>query len=421
MVIGLVTAINNIGHFAHNNIKKYLDGREKIIMSKNAVTLLVVSTLYSFAMGLSNIFINVFFWRETNNFIVVATYNLIIHIVTPIMFIFAGMLSKRKNGIWSMRLGLLIYSLFFSLILLIGNKGIIYIYLLGMVCGIAAGFYWLAFNTVCFDITDSSFRDTFNGFNGCLSGIATIIGPITAAFIISRFKGFTGYRIVFSITLIIFILLIFISAKFSCKSYSDKLNFSVVFHGNNSEWNTVAKSTFVWGFRDATIILVVNIMIIEILKSELTLGVFILIASLTSAGSFILVQKIIKPRKRKLSILIGTTGSFIAVWALIIKTSYISLFIYTVIEAFFLPFYMVQLSSATFNVINQAHEEKLRIEYMINRDIVLNSGRIISTALLIFMLIVFKNSQALKLYLVLMGVSSLAAGHFLKKLKYIDQ
>lgn len=389
-------------------------------MSKNAKTLLVVSALYSFAMGLSNIFINVFFWKETNNFIIVAVYNLIIHIVTPCMFIFAGMLSKRKNGIWSMRLGLLVYSLFFFLILLIGSRGIVCIYLLGAVCGIAAGFYWLAFNTLCFDFTDSTFRDTFNGFNGCFAGIATIIGPITAALIISRFSGFNGYRVVFSITFVIFILLILISTKFSCKSYTDKLNFRVAFYGNDNEWKTVAKSTFVWGFRDATIILVVNIMIIEKLKSELTLGVFILVASLISAGSYVLVQKIIKPKNRKNSILIGSAGSFFASWVLVMKTSYTALFIYIIMDAFFLPFYMVQLSSATFNVINQAHEEKLRIEYMINRDIVLNGGRIISTAILIIMLIIFKNSVALKFYIIFMGVSSLMAGHYLRKLKCIE-
>jgi YQGE family putative transporter len=89
-------------------------------------------------------------------------------------------------------------------------------------------------------------------------------------------------------------------------------------------------------------------------------------------------------------------------------------------DAFFLPFYIVQLTSATFNVINQAHEEKLRIEYMINRDIVLNSGRIISTGILIFMLVVFKNSFALKFYLLFMGAASLIAGSILKKLNYIN-
>lgn len=387
-------------------------------MCKNAKILLMVSALYTLAMGLSNIFINVFFWRETNNFIVVATYNLIIHIVTPLVFILAGILSKSKNGIWSMRLGLLIYSIFFGSILLIGNRGVIYIYILGAVCGIAAGFYWLAFNTLCFDFTDTNYRDTFNGFNGCFAGIATIIGPITAAFIISRFKGFIGYRVVFTITFVIFIILIFISLKFSCKNYSNKLNYRVAFFGNSREWKTVSKATFVWGFRDATIVLVVNIMIIEILKSELTLGIFILIASLISSSSYLLVQKIIKPDKRKLSILIGTIGSFLAVWMLVFKIGYPSLLLYIIMDAFFIPFYMVQLSSAAFNVIDHGHEENLRIEYMINRDLVLNGGRIISTFILILLLVFIKNSQALKIYLIFMGMSSLGAGYFLRKLEY---
>lgn len=385
-------------------------------MGKNAKVLILISGLYTFAMGLSSIFVNVFFWRETNNFIIVAAYNLVIHIVTPAVFILAGMLSKRKNGIWSMRLGLLIYSIFFASILLIGNKGPIYIYLLGALCGIAAGFYWLAFNTLCFDFTDISGRDTFNGFNGCCAGIGTILGPITSAFIISRYKGLIGYRVVFFMTFIIFILLILISLKFSCKNYSDKLNFKTVFFGNCEEWKIVSKSTFVWGFRDATIVLVVNIMIIQMLKSELTLGIFILIASLFSAASYLIVQKIIKPKRRRSSILVGTIGSFLAVWLLIFKIGYPTLFLYIVMDAFFLPFYMVQLSSATFNVINRAHEEDLRIEYMINRDIVLNSGRIISTIILILMLTFSKNSEVLKVYLVFMGVSSLGAGYFLRKL-----
>ena len=65
-------------------------------MCKNAKVLLVVSALFAFAMGLSGIFINVFFWRETSSFIVIVIYNLIHYIVTPITFVLAGMLAKRK-------------------------------------------------------------------------------------------------------------------------------------------------------------------------------------------------------------------------------------------------------------------------------------------------------------------------------------
>ena len=131
-------------------------------MCKEAKILLVISALFTFAIGLSNIFVNVFFWKQTNEFVVIAIYHLTHYIATPITFVLAGVLAKKKNGIWSLRIGLLTYAMFFMLILFWGNKGIFYIYLLGVIYGMATGFYWLAFNTLSFDFTHMNNRDTFN-------------------------------------------------------------------------------------------------------------------------------------------------------------------------------------------------------------------------------------------------------------------
>lgn len=388
-------------------------------MCRNAKVLLVTSALFALSMGLSSIFINVFFWRETNNFIVIALYNLIINVTTPITFLFAGMLSKKKNEIWSLRLGLLIYALFFALILYIGNKGTIYIYALGIISGIAAGFYWLPFNVLCCDFTSVNNRDTFNGLKGGFSGLAAIIGPIIAAVIINGFKGFTGYRIVFTITCIIFILLILISAVFKGNNYSDKIDYKKAFGVNGDNWKIIRKSTFFWGLRDSVMMFLINILAIEVFKRELTLGIFALAASLITSFSYILVQKIIKPPHRKIAILIGTIGSFLAVWPLVINIKYITLFMYAVMDAFCLPFFMIQLSSATFNVIDNAKEENSRTEYMINRDIVLNGGRALSVSLLILIMFIFKNMSVIKAYLIFLGFSPLISGYFLRKLKDI--
>ena len=122
-------------------------------MCKEAKILLVISALFTFAMGLSNIFVNVFFWKQTNEYVVIAIYHLSHYITTPITFVLAGVLAKRKNGIWSLRIGLLTYVLFFMLILFWGSKGTYYIYFLGIIYGMATGFYWLAFNTLSFDFT----------------------------------------------------------------------------------------------------------------------------------------------------------------------------------------------------------------------------------------------------------------------------
>jgi YQGE family putative transporter len=216
-----------------------------------------------------------------------------------------------------------------------------------------------------------------------------------------------------------FLVLVVISMFIKCKSYGSKIDYKKAFSRNCEEWSIIRKSTFLWGFRDVTIAFIINILIIQTTGSELSLGKLTLIASLLSASAYVLVQKIIKPPKRRLSILIGTIGSFIAVCAAASNITYASLLIYVILDAFFLPFFMIQLSSSTFNVINRAHDENMRIEYMINKDIAINSGRIISSVILLLLLMIFKNSSILKVYLVFIALAPIASGFFLRKLKNV--
>lgn len=388
-------------------------------MCKDAKVLLLVNTLFTFAMGLSNIFVNVFFWKQTNDFKVIVIYNMMHYIVIPIIFLLAGIIAKAKNGIWPLRFGLLAYALFFGVILLVGGKGIGYIYALGIIHGIGSGFYWLAFNTLCFDYTEVNNRDSFNGFNGSCSGIAMAGAPITSAFIISLFEGTTGYNVVFAITLMIFLLLIFISITLKCKNYAGKLNYKKAFLGNCEEWRTIRKSTVLWGFRDVIIVFIINILIIENTKSELSLGQLTLVASLLSSATYIFVQRAIKPARRRLSIMIGSLGSFFAILGLAVEVKYITLLLYVVLDALFIPFFIIQLSSTTYNVINRAHDEDMRIEYMINKDLMLNTGRIISAGILLILLNISDDPSVLQGYLIFIGLAPIVSAYFLSKLKKV--
>ena len=386
-------------------------------MCREAKILLIVSALFTLAMGLSNIFVNIFFWKQTKDFIVITIYNLMHYLVTPAAFFGAGIIAKKKNGIWPLRIGLLIYALFFALILLLGNKGVIFIYLLGIVYGFGTGFYWLAFNTLSFDFTHTKNRDTFNGYNGSCAGVAAAVSPITAGYIINAYKGNIGYYLVFAATLTIFLILFLISYSLKCRHCGSKLDFKKSVSRNCDEWSTIRKATALWAFRDVIIVFLVNILIIETTKSELSLGKFALIASLVSSASYVLVQRVVKPPRRKLAIFIGTLGSFIAVLGLALQVNYITLIMYVVLDAFFLPFFIIQLSSSTYNVISRIHEEDMRIEYMINKDLALNAGRIISALILIFLLSAFEGTSMLKFYLVFIGLAPVAAGYVLRKLK----
>lgn len=388
-------------------------------MCKEAKLLLILSIVFTLAMGISSIFVNVFFWRQTTSFIVIVIYNLLQYISVPLNFLLAGIIAKKKNGTWALRIGLGMFALFYVLILTIGSKGVIYIYMLGIINGIASGFYWLAFNILCFDFTDITNRDTFNGYNGSAAGIASALAPLLSGYIISRYGGIKGYNIVFGLTLSFLILLIFLSIKLKCKDCKGKLEFNRVFSKNCEEWQLIRRATLLWGFRDVILGFLVNILIIEVTKSELSLGTLSLIGSLLSSAGYMIVQKIIKPRRRIASIYIGTIFSFIAVLGISMKVNYNNLLIYTFLSSFFVPFFIIQLSSSTFNVIDRVHEEKLRIEYMINKDIAINSGRIISSVILLILLTAFKSGYTLKIYLLFIGFIPILSGYYLSKLKKV--
>lgn len=389
------------------------------ILCREAKVLLAISVLFTFAIGLSNIFVNVFFWKQTKEFTVIAIYHLTHYITTPITFVIAGVLAKRKNGIWSLRIGLLAYALFFTLILFWGNKGTAFIYILGVIYGIATGFYWLAFNTLSFDFTHINNRDTWNGFNGCCVGIAAAVSPITSAYIISFYGGIKGYNAVFALTLTTFVLLTFVSMLLKCRNYGCRLDYRRAFLRNCEEWSIVRISIMLWGFRDVIIVFLINILTIEAAGSELSLGKLTLISSLISSASYVLVQKIIKPPRRRLSIVIGSAGLLVAVLGLAGSVEYGTLVFYIMMDAFFLPFFLIQLNSATFNIIDRNHEQDMRIEYMINKDIVLNGGRIISVLIFLSVLSLFKTNTALRGYLLFLGLIPVFSGYFLRKLKEV--
>ena len=386
-------------------------------MSGKAKILLVISALFTLAMGLSNVFVNIFLWKKSNNFIVIAQYNLMHYALIPPAFMLAGRLSKKKNGIWALRLGIIFFIMFFGFILILKNDVTKYVIPVGALFGIAGGFYWLSYHVLSFDFTSTENRDTFNGFNGGISGVCGAAAPITSAFIINSNSMSAGYTIVFSSSLILFIILILVSLMLKADNYGTRLNYSKIFKSNCEDWKNLKRSIALWGFRDVIIGFLIIVLVYKATGSELAVGKFSLFASLISSAAYIAEQKLIKPKLRLISMLLGAILMFVAVLGLVINISYSSLLFFMILDSAFVPFFLVPLSSASFNIISLQHEEDLRVEYIINKEIMLNSGRFISTVILIGLLTFFGNESHLNYFLLFVGCAQLFSMAFLRKLK----
>src|SRR5699024_12703806 len=97
-------------------IKKYLKTEYN---SRDLYLLLLIGGLYSIGLYLSNTFVNVYLWRQTEDFLTIAIYHLAMSISQPITFIFAGKITKKIDRIIVLRLDVLFLSLFFLLVLIL--------------------------------------------------------------------------------------------------------------------------------------------------------------------------------------------------------------------------------------------------------------------------------------------------------------
>src|SRR5699024_3807740 len=160
---------------------------------------------------LSNTFVNVYLWRQTNDYLTIAFYNFAIFIVQPLTYLVVGKVVKMIDCIFVLRTGVIFLTIFFIIVLIIGENEAKYNVLIGCLLRIGYCVYGLAFNLLASEITESETIVVFNGYMGALESLGGMIGPFIAGVIISKMKTEIGYMTVLSILLGLFLLAVFMS------------------------------------------------------------------------------------------------------------------------------------------------------------------------------------------------------------------
>ncbi len=134
-------------------------------VNRDLVLLLLIGGLYTLAISLSNTFVNIYLWKQTQNYVNLGLYNLASVVLQPLTFLVGGKLAKRIDRSIFVRIGVGTLAIFFIVVLVAGKSASQYILLMGALLGVGYGFYWLAFNLLTFEITEPETRDFFNGFS----------------------------------------------------------------------------------------------------------------------------------------------------------------------------------------------------------------------------------------------------------------
>lgn len=336
-----------------------------------------------------------------------------------ITFIIAGKAIKVMDRVILLRIGIGLLSIFYFFALMLGVKIADNSTLLGILLGIGQGFYWFSFNQLYFEVTEPENRDIFNGWNGLLTSFSGIVAPFLAGLIIAKQVGYTGYKVIFFVSFVVFLLAIytsfFIYKRQSLGGYQiTKVMKETI---NSRDWRNIVFAQAAQGGREGIILFLIGLLVFIYSKNEFILGTYSTIISFVSLFTYYFVGKFMKIEWRNRSMMIGSIMMAIVVIPMVIEINYVTLFVYGIGTSIFAPFYFIPLTSKIFDKIGESHNSaKLSGEYIIIREIGLNSGRILITLIFIFFLEKV-GVESLSILLLFAGSLQIVTWYFMKSVK----
>ncbi|MCK9859417.1 MFS transporter [Paenibacillus sp. ATY16] len=388
-------------------------------MDAQAILLLTVQGLFGVASALSGTFIPVYLWKASQSFMLIGWYTLGQYITSGIIFWLAGKWVKEHHKMYSLRLGIVLSGAFYFMVLMLGQQAKTYSIPLGMLSGMALGFYWMAYNVVYFEITEPDNRDRFNGIAGILGSLSGIIAPWVSGFLITTLHGERGYKLIFTISLVIFGLAVVGSFWLKNRGViGEKYKWFLGLQElkeKGSPWRRMFGAIVAQGVREGVFMFLIGLVIYIATKNEGKLGNFSLITSLVALISFWFVGKRLKPSNRRIAMLAGTIMIGLIILPLFYKVTYSTLLIFGIGTSLFIPLYIIPMTSRVFDLIGHSEESAVnREELIVLREAGLIIGRVIGLAAYLVVVSQTQTPAAIVTLMFCVGIVPIAGWFFIR-------
>ncbi|OFW75229.1 MAG: hypothetical protein A2201_01860 [Alicyclobacillus sp. RIFOXYA1_FULL_53_8] len=356
--------------------------QSRLRLHPQALWLLLVNGIFTLSVALSNTFVNIYLWKVDRSYSSIVWYNLLIYLTIPVAFIFSGWFAKRRDAVFTLRIGITLHAVFYGLSLIGGTKIATLPAVIGAVMGTAAGFYWLSFNMLSFKDSQSGGRERFYGLNGVIGAMAGMAAPFLAGYIISaedRFGGLSGYHIIFTLSLALFLFAALISFRLRDQETSGPLFLGKAFQAwRVRPWRMVLLGCFAYGMREGVFLFLIGLLMYIATGSELKLGEFVLLQSGLSTISFFAVSRFVKPRRRLWVLGVGALSMLAAALLFLFPINARLILIYGSAIALALPLFLIPFQGVVFDGVSALDKTNtIYMEHIIVREVFENAGRVV--------------------------------------------
>ncbi|MEW9053783.1 MAG: MFS transporter [Neobacillus sp.] len=354
-------------------------------MSTSQKLLLTIHASYGLATTMSGLFLNLYLWRLSEDLTVNASFILVTFFFTVVGFAYGAFLAKRKDRIFSFQIGIGFTALFYLLVIVLQDKTAEFPMLIGVLNGLAGGFYWLGYLVLIYDLVDNQSRSSFMGKQMAVFGLVNTIGPAFAGFIITKLD-FTGYNLVFTLSLLLFVAGLILSFRLPKDTSSRKPLYLRVLWRFNRRKPTLKPmwfGWFIWGMCEGLLAFFPTVILFMAVKNEFLVGISSILFGSVAILSSLWHAKFNHKEREPYTLLFVWIMYFIACVPMVLHMNIWSVFIFLIVNEIAKALLGVSYFSFMLRTIEDLPKSGLRTESMVMRETLLNIGRILSVLIFI--------------------------------------
>ena len=335
-----------------------------------------------------------FFQLSDSNILPIGIYKLISVFTTWLVIFLVRNICKTKYRINLLRIGIILNFIYFFALMILKEKVVDYIYLIGVLFGLEEGFYYSVYNMIESDGITNEKRQKYVGSTHAVNNVLSILLPALFGYIVFK-TGFVNSLIVFIVLIIIQITLsyLFEDVNLPKRNKTDLKKFRQMCK-NDKKLSLIFRMEFFAGlvYSEGALTMVISLFIIKVFSNSFSLGIFTSIFSIVSAILGVLFAKIIKSKNYNNWILYSTILTVLSLMWMILDCNTISIIIFNFFHK--ISRGITDLVNAK-NIPNIANDKRIRrefkVEYYLNIETALMLGRVVGSILFISMAFINAN------------------------------
>lgn len=359
------------------------------IQDKRTRKLLISNILFRSATLVSQIFLNIFLFKNTNDISLVALFNIVLMSTQLSSFTFFARIVKFGHRNITHIVSLVWLSLVYLSLVILWKNIVDYYLLLAIGIGFFSWMYWIGYNNNEFDLTNKGNRWNFQWLKKSLKTFTAIIIPSLVGTIIGLNYMWYGYEIAFGIGMILFLLSGVIGiiqveyatdTKYSMKNALQKVT-------ANKDLVKVAWNFSLLGFSlsNPLIETILPLLLFSYWITEMNLWFFVSFFALLTVIVSYAFGKFVHYKNYRKTYIFSWAFYIISVFILLFFPTYWYVVLFASILNLLFTFMDIPQSVYSANVFHDVEwYEEIKPEYMVIREVPLMFWRILSFACIYF-------------------------------------